>query len=37
MDDTGIIELFFNRDERAISETKRRYGAFNEYMAPDLE
>lgn len=28
MDDRGIIELFFNRDERAIEESERKYGAY---------
>lgn len=27
MDDSSIIELFFNRDERAISEVKSKYGS----------
>ena len=28
MDDRGIIELFFNRDERAVEESERKYGAY---------
>ena len=28
MDDTQIIELYFNRDEAAISETATKYGAL---------
>lgn len=28
MDDTGIIDLFWARDERALAETERKYGAY---------
>lgn len=28
MDDTGIIELYMQRDERAIKETDSKYGAY---------
>lgn len=28
MEDTGIIKLFFDRDEQAIRETDRKYGGF---------
>lgn len=28
MDDSRIIELYFNRDEEAIAETARKYGAY---------
>ena len=28
MDDAGIIELFFSRDEAALSESERQYGAL---------
>ena len=28
MDDTGIIDLFWARDERALTETERKYGAY---------
>ena len=28
MDDTGIIELYFKRSERAIAETAAKYGAY---------
>ena len=28
MDDTGIIELYWRRDERAVAETDSKYGAY---------
>ena len=28
MEDSKIIELYFQRDEQAISETDRKYGAL---------
>ena len=28
MDDTGIIDLYWARDERAVEETDRKYGAY---------
>lgn len=28
MDDTGIIELYWTRDERAVEETQRKYGSY---------
>ncbi len=28
MDDVKIIELFFSRDERAVSETQKKYGEY---------
>ena len=28
MEDTAIIDLYFAREERAISETGRKYGAY---------
>ena len=28
MDDRQIIELFFNRDEAALSETQEKYGKY---------
>ena len=28
MDDKGIIDLYFNRDERAIEESRLKYGAY---------
>ena len=28
MDDTGIIDLFWARDERALTETERKYGPY---------
>lgn len=28
MDDSNIIDLYFNRDETAIGETSRKYGAY---------
>lgn len=33
MEDTEIIELYFNRDERAIKETGRKYGGFCHNLA----
>ena len=28
MDDTGIIDLYWARDERAVEETERKYGSY---------
>ena len=28
MDDAKIIDLYFNRDETAITETDRKYGTY---------
>ena len=28
MDDSGILELYFLRNEQAIQETERKYGAY---------
>ena len=28
MDDTGIIDLYWARDERAVTESERKYGAY---------
>jgi len=28
MDDTGIIDLYWTRDERAVEETQRKYGSY---------
>ena len=36
MDDRRIIELFFARDERAISETEKKYGALCRYIAGNI-
>lgn len=36
MEDTGIIELFFSRDESAITELQRKYGAYCAKIANDL-
>ena len=36
MDDRRIIELFFARDERAISETEKKYGALCRYIAGNV-
>lgn len=36
MDDKRIIELFFARDERAIAETEKKYGALCRYIAGNI-
>lgn len=36
MEDTDIIELYWKRDERAISETARKYGAFCHGIAENI-
>ncbi len=36
MDDHRIIELFMNRDERAISETSEKYGAYIRKIAENI-
>ena len=36
MEDTEIIELFFRRDQQAITETKEKYGAFCLKMAKNI-
>ena len=28
MDDTGIIALYFARNERSVEETQRKYGSY---------
>lgn len=33
MDDTRIVELFWNRSEIAIDETKKKYGRYCHYIA----
>ena len=33
MEDTEIIELFFDRSERAVAETREKYGAYLHQMA----
>ncbi len=36
MEDTGIIELYFARDESAIKETDKKYGAYCTAIAMNL-
>lgn len=36
VEDTGIIELYFARDERAIGQTRSKYGAFISALAGRL-
>lgn len=36
MTDTEIVGLFLNRDEKAISETEKLYGAYCRYVAMNL-
>lgn len=36
MDDQIIIDLFWNRDERAIEETERKYGAYCRSIARNI-
>ena len=36
MNDKGIIELFFARDEQAIAETEKEYGALCRYIASNV-
>ncbi len=36
MDDKQIIELFFERSERAISETQKKYGKYCFYIAQNI-
>lgn len=36
MDDTGIIELFFSRDESALKELQQKYGAYASKIALNL-
>ena len=36
MDDAGIIELYFSRDENAIKETDKKYGVYCTTIAMGL-
>lgn len=36
MDDSGIIELFFERSEKAIAELSRKYGALIKKLAENI-
>ena len=36
MDDSKIIDLYFNRDEKAIEETSRKYGAYCYTVASNI-
>lgn len=36
MNDIEILDLFFSRDERAITETKRKYGSFCKKIALNI-
>lgn len=36
MDDTGIIELYYARNERAITETDKKYGAYCRTIARNI-
>lgn len=36
MDDKRIIELFFARDEQALSETEKKYGGLCRYIASNI-
>ena len=36
MDDKKIIELFFARDEKALSETEKKYGKLARYVASNI-
>ena len=36
MDDKRIIELYFSRDEQAIAETEKEYGALCRYIASNV-
>ena len=36
MDDKHILELYFARDEQAISETEKKYGALCRYIASSV-
>ncbi len=36
MNDKKIIELFFARDERALAETEKKYGALCRYIASNI-
>lgn len=36
MDDSKIVELFFDRSELAISETSKKYGRYCHYIAYNI-
>lgn len=36
MDDSIIVELFFDRSELAISETSKKYGRYCHYIAYNI-
>ena len=36
MDDNKIVEMYFARDENAISETKEKYGKYCHYIANNI-
>ena len=36
MDDTGIIELYWRRDERAVAETDSKYGAYRRAVSMNI-
>lgn len=36
MEDSKIVELYFARDEKAISETKEKYGKYCHYIAYNI-
>ncbi len=36
MDDGKIVEMYLNRDENAISETKQKYGRYCHYIAYNI-
>ena len=36
MDDRAIIDLYFARSERAISETDKKYGRYCRYIATNI-
>ena len=36
MDDKKIIELFFARDEEALAQTEKKYGALCKYIASNI-
>lgn len=36
MEDTSIVELYFERSEMAIQETNRKYGAFLQQVAYNI-
>ena len=36
MEDNQIIELYWNRNEKAISETDKKYGKYCNYIAYNI-